>query len=379
MKEVRARFGDFASRAVRSGAAVERGGARSEERDDIAVTVAVPVTERPEALRPLYEEYAAPLKERGEAFEFLFLVPPWGRELGEELDPLVHEGEPIRVLELGQSLQEAALLKLAAAHARGDVLVTLPAYYRVDAEGLPELIERVRAGADMAVARRWPRRDPAVNRMQTRIFHKLITGLARRGRELNDIACGVRAIRPEVLSELAVYGDSSRFLPLLALQEGWDVEEVDVPQHPRDARTRVYGPGTYVRRLIDVLGVLFLLRFTYKPLRFFGLLGSAFSAAGGFILLVLFVQRLAGQGIADRPLLLLGVLLLTFGVQAVALGLVGEMIVHLHAPDRQAYRLRGPETGGRKEDESQAHQEVARAERARSEEEAADVGSGRGR
>lgn len=378
MNEAQARLGEFASRSVRA-ASVERGASRSEEPAGIAVTVAVPVTERPESLAPLYEEYAAPLKARGEAFEFLFLMPPWGRELGEALDPLVRQGEPIRVLELGQSLQEAALLKLAAAHARGDVLVTLPAYYRIDARGLPELIDRVRAGTDMAVARRWPRRDPRINRLQTRVFHRLITGVARRGGELQDIACGVRALRPQVLSELAVYGDSSRFLPLLALQEGWDVEEVDVPQHPRDARTRVYGPGTYVRRLIDVLGVLFLLRFTYKPLRFFGLVGSAFSAAGGLILLVLFVQRLAGQGIADRPLLLLGVLLLTFGVQAVALGLVGEMIVHLHAPDRRAYRLRGPESGGSKEDKNQVQKEFARAERARDEDEAADVGSGRRR
>ncbi len=318
------------------------GAARSPGTAELDVTVAVPLTERPEPLGPLYEEYAAPLRAAGERFEFLFVVPPWALPLAKSLDPLIRAGEPIRVIELGQSLHEASLLKLAAAQARGRVLVTLPAYYRVQADGLMPLIERVRSGAELTVARRWPRRDSMVNQLQTKLFHWFMTRLAGRGLQLHDVGCGVRAMRPGLLQEVPVYGDFSRFLPLLALQEGWRVEEVDVPQHERDAKTRVYGPGTYLRRLIDVIGVLFLVRFTYKPLRFFGLVGSIFAVMGGLILFVLFVQRLGGEPMGDRPLLLLGVLTFTFGVQAVALGLVGEMIVHLHAPQRRRYRVRSP-------------------------------------
>src|SRR5690606_13461460 len=97
--------------------------------------------------------------------------------------------------------------------------------------------------------------------------------------------------------------------------------------------------GVYLRRLIDLLGLLFVLRFTDKPLRFFGLAGSLFSFAGALILAAVLVQRLGGQGIADRPLLLLGVVLVVLGVQVVALGLVGEIIVHLNASSRPPYRL----------------------------------------
>ena len=106
---------------------------------------------------------------------------------------------------------------------------------------------------------------------------------------------------------------------------------------------RVYSPGVYLRRAIDVMGLLFLLRFTDKPLRLFGLIGSVVTMMGVALLALIFVQRLAGQGAADRPLLLLGVVFLTLGVQAIALGLIGEMIVHLNAPRRRAYRLRAPE------------------------------------
>ena len=89
--------------------------------------------------------------------------------------------------------------------------------------------------------------------------------------------------------------------------------EVAVPQHPGNARTRLYGPGVYVRRLLDIAAFFFLAKFTEKPLRFFGLVGSGFFLAGAITSLVLLVNRIEGQGIANRPLLLLAVLLLALG------------------------------------------------------------------
>ena len=148
-------------------------------------------------------------------------------------------------------------------------------------------------------------------------------------------------MRRHVLETVPVYGDLFRFLPVLAEREGFRVEEVSVTSHPKDRRARIYAPGIYVRRLIDLLGLFFLVRFTRKPLRFFGILGGVFSGVGAAILLVLFVQRLGGQGIADRPLLLLGVLTFVLGGQAIAIGLVGEIIVHLSPKEgRRAYRIR---------------------------------------
>jgi hypothetical protein len=103
---------------------------------------------------------------------------------------------------------------------------------------------------------------------------------------------------------------------------------------------RVYSPGVYFRRLLDIAAFFFLAKFTEKPLRFFGLVGSAFLVSGTLLSLVLFIQRLEGQPIANRPALLLAVLLVALGVQLLGLGLVGEIIVHLRAPHRRGYRVR---------------------------------------
>jgi hypothetical protein len=303
----------------------------------VAVSVIVPVTERPEELAQLYQEYSEPLRLSGRTFEFLFVVEPWFEDRTEALSDLVAAGAPIRILQPGQAVGETALLRSAVAKARAPIVVTLPAYRRVMAPAIPALVERIEKGADVAVARRWPRHDSWVNRIQTKAFHYLLGRVS--GGRLHDVACGVRAMRRDVLEKLPLYGDFARFMPVLALREGYDVDELAWPQHRRDAVSRVYGPGVYLRRVIDLFGLFFLLRFTEKPLRFFGLLGASFAMAGAGVLILLLLQRLAGQGIGDRPLLLLGVLLFVLGVQAIALGLVGEIIVHLHSSGRRSYRL----------------------------------------
>ncbi|MDQ3557289.1 MAG: hypothetical protein M3409_11020, partial [Gemmatimonadota bacterium] len=294
------------------------------------VSVVVPVNERIEPLPELYDELAAPLRAAGLPFEFIFVVEPWAAAHAEPLRARAAACEPVRIVELAQTGGEAALLRLGFDRARGGVVVTHPPYRRVEASALPELVAHVRAGADLVVARRWPRRDSWVNRAQNRALHALIRRLG--GGRIHDVACGVRALRPEVLDQIPLYGDNFRFIPLLAMRQGLVVQEVDVPQHPRDVRARVYAPGIYIRRLIDVLGLFFLLRFTEKPLRFFGLIGGTLTLAGAALLLVLLVQRLMGEGLSDRPVLLLAALLLVLGIQAVALGLIGEIIVHLRAP-----------------------------------------------
>lgn len=304
------------------------------------VSVIVPVSHGAQSLAELYEEYSEPLRRIGVPFEFVAVAEPWYRHLTAALADLALRGEPVRALHVGQSVGETSLVRLGVANSTGPIVVILPAYRRVEAAALGELVQRVAQGADLAIARRWPRRDPWVNRLQTRAFHALLGRLAD-GR-VHDVACGVSAIRRDVFERVPLYGDLLRFLPVLALREGYRVEEVPAPQHAGDVRARLYGPGVYLRRLVDILGLFFLVRFTEKPLRFFGLLGGFLTLGGAAVLGVLLVQRLGGRGIAGRPLLLLGVLFVVLGVQAIALGLIGEIVVHLHSGHRRGYRLRDP-------------------------------------
>jgi len=301
------------------------------------ISVVVPVVERADDLVAVYRAFGRELDARPQEYEFLFVFD--GRITpSPELVALTRENSSVRILRFAREFGETAALRLGIEKSRGDLVITLPAYFQVQPQGIHLLLDAVGRGADMVVANRSPRLDSWLNRMQSRAFHSMIGGAAEQ--RFHDMACGVRAMRRSVAEALPLYGDLHRFIPALALQEGFRVDEVAVPQHPGDARMRVYGPGVYLRRLLDIAAFFFLAKFTEKPLRFFGLVGSLFLIAGTVLSLVLFIQRVDGQGIANRPALLLAVLFLALGVQLMGLGLVGEIIVHLRAPHRRQYRVR---------------------------------------
>ena len=305
--------------------------------DSGIVSVVVPVVERTDDLMAVYRAFARELESRSEEFEFLFVfdgrfAPP------PELVALSSQQEGVRILRFAREFGETAALRIGIEKSRGDLVLTLPAYFQVQPEGIARLLDAIADGADMAVANRSPRLDSWLNRMQSRLFHRIVGGVT--DQQFHDMACGVRAMRRAVAEALPLYGDLHRFIPALALREGYRVDEVPVAQHPDDTRIRVYSPTVYFRRLLDIAAFFFLAKFTERPLRFFGLVGSVFLMSGAAMSLVLLVQRFEGQGIANRPALLLAVLLVALGVQLIGLGLVGEIIVHLRAPHRRVYRVR---------------------------------------
>jgi glycosyltransferase involved in cell wall biosynthesis len=311
---------------------------RAAEKTSVAVSVIVPVTNHCDDLADLYTTYAEVLNRTGRSFEFLFVLDSSFEEAAKKLEPMQIFGEPIRVLSLPRSFGEATALAVGFAHARGDVILTLSGYFQTLPEGVLKVLSQLDEGYDLVVTRRCPRIDSWLNRSQNYVFHLLTRWLT--GVQLHDISCGLKGMRQRVAREIDLYGDLHRFFPVLAYQRGFRVVEVAVPQDSRDGRARVRWPGVYLRRLLDIVTVFFLLKFTKKPLRFFGLIGAGFFGAGLFISAVLSVQRILGlTGLADRPLLILGVLLLVLGFQIVSIGLLGELIVFTHARKMRGYTV----------------------------------------
>ena len=147
-------------------------------------------------------------------------------------------------------------------------------------------------------------------------------------------------MKRRVARELNLYGGLHRFIPLLALNRGFTVREIPVPQRQEDRPTRYLRHAAYLGRLLDILNIFFLTKFTRTPLRFFGLLGAALFALGFVIDLIVAIEKVFfSTGLADRALLLLGVLLMVLGVQTLSLGLVGEIIIFTHARNIREYKV----------------------------------------
>lgn len=302
------------------------------------VSVLVPLTSLHEELRALHAETSEQLEKLGVDYEMLYLVGRSNPEALERARGLRNEdSDRVRVLEFEPAVGEAAMLSAGATRSRGAILITLPPRVEVDPSVLPRLYETIHSGADLVVAAR-VRGGPGTSaHVQSRLFNRLISWAART--RFVDIASGTRAVRREVFEEVPLYGDFHRYLPLLAERLGFRVREIPAAQHARATRPRVHPLIAYLWRSLDLLSVLFVSRFTRTPLRLFGGVGVAFAAIGVAILAILGTERMLGKPLADRPMLVLGVLLVGLGVQALAIGLLGELLLFFHARGLRDYRV----------------------------------------
>lgn len=293
------------------------------------LSVVIVVSGRLDDLEVLYREYCAGLAPLQRPLDVIVVLDGLFPTVHEQVQRLQQSGEPIRIIQLSRPFGEAAALSAAFRHVRGEEILILPAFRQVAAADLPTVVRGL-DDVDMVAARRWPRRDSLFNRLQTRLF-ALVAGFLTRT-TVHDLGCNVRALRRRVAEEVIVYGDQHRFLPILAANQGFRVSEVAVGQSADDARWRIYSPGTCLRRVLDLLTVYFLTKFTRRPMRFYGLTGSATAAAGGLYMAWLVFQRFAmDMPLADRPGLLLATLLVVLGVQIFAMGLIGELIIYANA------------------------------------------------
>ena len=216
-------------------------------------------------------------------------------------------------------------------------IVTLPAYHQIDAADIRKLVAAL-STADMAIGYRWPRHGNALDRMRRSAFHGLVNCVT--GARFRDLGCGARAMRRQVLEEIDLYGDQHRFMAILATRLGFRVSEVPMRQSAQDRHARVYRPREYVHHLLDLFSIFFLVRFTKRPLRFFGMLGAATFGVGAVLIAYLGMERLFfDETLADRPALLLAALLVVLGMQVFALGLLGELIIFTHARGLKDYRV----------------------------------------
>ena len=309
------------------------------QHSDPDVSVVIPVVERYGDLEQLYSEFSAELERLGKTAEFLFVVDDQLRDSLPALQRIqARARQEVAIIVLGGPFGASAALTTGLTKARGERIVTLASYFQVEPRGLELAFQALDEGVDLVVGRRHPRIDSLFNRVQSRLFHAIVHRMTRT--DFHDISCGFKVMKKRVARDLNLYGGLHRFIPLLALHQGYSVREIPVSQRQEDRPMRFHGTGTYLGRLLDILNVFFLTRFTRTPLRFFGLLGAGLFSLGFLIDLVVVIEKVFfATGLADRALLLLGVLLMVLGVQTLSLGLVGEIIIFTHARNAREYKV----------------------------------------
>ena len=319
------------------------------------LSVVVPLRNEAPNLAELHRELTEALERSGRTYELVLVDDGSTDDTFGVLATLQASDARLRLIRLRRNFGQTAAFAAGIAHARGRLIVTSDGDLQNDPRDIPPMVEKLEQGYDIVCGWRRHRKDPFLTRrVPSMIANQLISSAT--GVHLHDYGCSLKVFRAEIIKPLKLYGEMHRFIPAIASQQGVKIAEVTVNHRARRHGSSNYGLSRTVRVMLDLVTVKFLLSYSTRPLQIFGLVGLLMGAVGVAMAGWLgYVRLFAGQAIADRPLLLLSILLMFTGVQLVTLGLLAELQARTYheSQDKPTYFIRdileSPASGHREE------------------------------
>jgi glycosyltransferase involved in cell wall biosynthesis len=292
---------------------------------EVEVSVLVPVKDEEETIRELATRVTAVLDRIGRSFELIFVDDGSTDGTVKRIREAHAADRRVKLVRLRRNFGKAAALSAGFDQCRGQIILTMDGDLQDDPDEIPRFLEALEERElDLVSGWKHQRRDPASKRLPSLLFNWVTRRIA--GVDLHDFNCGFKAYRREVLEQISVYGELHRYIPVLASRRGFTVGEIPVHHHPRRHGVSKYGWDRLYKGLLDLITVLFITRYTRRPLHLFGAFGLLFLAGGFGVNLYLAILWVGGEYLSNRPLLLFGILLMLLGFQTLTTGLLGEMI-----------------------------------------------------
>ena len=304
----------------------------SGEEASLDISVVIPLYNERESLEELSNSLTTVLSRICGTFEIIFIDDGSTDGSIDVLKAIKCSAPPgrIRIIKFQKNYGKAAALSVGFSEVRGTYVVTIDADLQDEPAEIPVLIAKIKEGYDVVSGWKKDRQDPVIKRWSSK-FYNFVTSVAT-GVYLHDHNCGLKVYRREVVGYISIYGQLHRYIPAIASSYGFTVTEIPVAHHKRKYGKTKYGLWRYFAGLFDLLTVLFLTRYTTRPLHLFGIIGLVSFLLGFFVNLYLtFVKYVLGQGIGNRPLLFLGVLLIILGLQFFSLGFLAEMVTSIRS------------------------------------------------
>ncbi len=291
----------------------------------LQLSIVIPILDEEENLVPLVEEIKSVLTNI--SYEIIFIDDGSTDESLNILMGLKNSEENVRVIKHKRNFGKAIALKTGFSAAQGQITITMDGDLQDNPAEIPRFIEQIKNGNDIVCGWRAKRRDNILKRWPSRIYNLLVRTMC--GIKIHDMNCGFKAYDTDLAKSLNLYGDMHRYTPVLGKMNGAKITEIAINHRPRLHGKSKYGSKRLLRGFFDLITVSFLMAFLERPMHLFGKVGGFLSTVGLAICSYLVVIKYAfDEGIGDRPLLSLGVLLIIIGVQFFLLGLLGETITY---------------------------------------------------
>lgn len=297
---------------------------------ELDISVVIPVYNEEKNIPHLYDELSAALNELGMSYEVV-VIDDGSKDGSFEALKVVHERDSRwQIIQFRRNFGQTAGMAAGFKAAQGKVVISIDADLQNDPRDIGKLLEKMREGYDIVSGWRKDRKEPFISRRLPSMTANWLISRST-GVYLHDYGCTLKAYDHVVAKNVSLYGELHRFIPALASQIGVRVAEVPVNDRPRRFGTSKYGINRTLKVFLDLIAVSFYLSYFNRPLYVFGGLGIAVGAVGTVILSYLgYVRLIIGEDIGNRPLLMLGILLMVLGVQMVTTGLIADMVMRTY-------------------------------------------------
>ena len=299
------------------------------------ISVVVPIYNEAASLREMVAGIQSALKKSSYEYEII-LVDDGSRDGSDLIGKKLAESNPeVSTIRFQRNLGKAAALNEGFNAAKGEFIATIDADLQDDPEAIPKMADKIKEGEfDLISGWKQDRKDRFIKKHTSKIynfFSRLMTGV-----KLHDMNNGLKVYKAEVVKSITVYGEMHRFIPVLAKINGFKSGEMKVKHFPRKYGKTKYGASRFYKGFLDLMTILFTMKFLKRPMHFFGLWGIIFVSLGMAAEIYILILKYAYNDPFRNhiAMLLLGVLLIIFGMQFFSLGLISEMII------RQQYEKR---------------------------------------
>ncbi len=295
------------------------------------ISFVIPAYNEEESLPTFYTRLTKVAEKLKEAYEIIFIDDGSTDHTLSLLQQFEKKDKHVKIYSFRKNQGKSEGLTLGFQMAKGDYIVTLDA----DLQDLPEEIEKLhrkaQEGYELVSGWRKDRKDPLKKVLSSKLFNLLAKFFW--GLDLHDYNCGLKVYTADAAKSLRLYGGMHRFIPLLTYGQGFTVTEVAVEHSKRLYGTSKYGFSKLWKDLPDIMTMLFITKYSKRPLHFFGMVGGILFSLGILVLLYLTGVHFSGHSIGTRPLFFLGILLLLAGLQVLITGFLADLIINIsHTP-----------------------------------------------
>jgi len=309
------------------------------------ISIIIPVFNESESIGYLLDEVLNVMCSNKLNFEIVVVNDGSQDSTSNVLDELTIKIKELSVISLRTNYGQTAAMAAGFDNSNGEVVITLDGDLQNDPNDIPKLISHINEGYDLICGWRYDRKDKLINRrIPSKIANKLIANVT--GLKLHDYGCSLKAFKKEILDDIKLYGELHRFLPVLAKIEGAKIKEIKVNHRSRKYGSSKYGIDRTFRVLMDLLTVWFMTKFLTRPMYGFGFVGIISILVSLGMTSYLFIIKLLGNDIGNRPMLMFALILGIAGVQLFSFGLLGELLIRTYheSQNRPIYRVRKIQT-----------------------------------